>query len=48
VVVEWCCMSKKCGESIGHLLLHCEVAHDLWSYILTYFGVVCHDGCWIC
>jgi len=37
VVVEWCCMCKKSGESIEHLLLHCEVAHDLWSYILTLF-----------
>jgi hypothetical protein len=39
VVIEWCCMCKKSGESIEHLLLHCEVAHDLWSYILTLFGV---------
>jgi cytochrome b len=26
-------------ESIKHLLLRCEVAHELWSYILTLFGV---------
>jgi len=39
VVIEWCCMCKKSGESIEHLLLHCEVARDLWSYILTFFGV---------
>jgi hypothetical protein len=26
VVVEWCCMCKKNGESIDHLLLHCGVA----------------------
>jgi len=32
-------MCKKSGESIEHLLLHCEVARDLWSYILTLFGV---------
>jgi hypothetical protein len=32
-------MCKKSGESIEHLLLHCEVAHNLWSYILTIFGV---------
>jgi hypothetical protein len=24
VVVEWCCMCKKSGESIDHLLIHCE------------------------
>jgi len=38
-VIEWCCMCKKNGESIDHLLLHCEVACDLWSYILILFGV---------
>jgi hypothetical protein len=39
VVVEWCCMCKKSGESIDHLSLHCEVARELWSYILKLFGV---------
>jgi len=29
VVIEWCCIYKKSGESIEHLLLHCEVARDL-------------------
>jgi hypothetical protein len=27
-------------ESIDHLLLHCEVARDLWSSIYNLFGVV--------
>ena len=31
-------MCKKSGVSIDHLLLHCEVARDLWSYILKLFG----------
>jgi hypothetical protein len=26
IVIEWCCMCKKSGESIDYLLLHCEVA----------------------
>jgi hypothetical protein len=39
IVIEWCCLCKKSGESIDHLLLHCEVARDLWSYILILFGV---------
>jgi hypothetical protein len=38
MVVEWCCMCKKSGVSIDPLLLHCEVARDLWSYILKLFG----------
>jgi hypothetical protein len=39
VVIEWYCMCKKNEESIDYLLLHCEVARDLWSYILILFGV---------
>jgi hypothetical protein len=39
LVIEWCCMCKKSGESIEHLLLHCQVARDLWSYIRTLSGV---------
>jgi hypothetical protein len=38
-VIEWCCLCKKSGESIDHLLLHYEVARDLWSYILILFRV---------
>ena len=29
IVTEWCCMCKRNGESIVHLLLHCEVAVGL-------------------
>jgi hypothetical protein len=36
-VVGWCCMCKQSGESINHLLLHCEVAQALWSVVLTLF-----------
>jgi hypothetical protein len=32
-------MCKKSEESIDHLLLHCDVARELWSYFLTLFGV---------
>jgi hypothetical protein len=39
VVIDWCCMCKKNGESMDHLLLHCEVARDLWSYIFSLFGI---------
>jgi hypothetical protein len=39
VVVKWCCMCKKSGENIYHLLIYCEVARDLLSSILSLFGV---------
>jgi hypothetical protein len=39
-VVDWCCMCKKSGESINHLLLHCEVARTLWSVLFTLFDVL--------
>jgi hypothetical protein len=32
-------MCNKSGESIDHLLIHCEVARELWSSILNMFGV---------
>ena len=32
-------MCKRSGESINHLLLHCEVARTLWSMLFTLFGV---------
>jgi hypothetical protein len=39
VVVEWCYICKKSEESIDYIMLYCEVARELWSYILTRFGV---------
>jgi hypothetical protein len=39
IVVNWCCMCKRSGESINHLLLHCEVARTLWSVLFTLFSV---------
>jgi len=32
-------MCKKCGESIDHLLPHCEVAIELWSAPFQLVGV---------
>ena len=28
-----------CGETVDHLLLHCEMAHRLWSFALITFGL---------
>jgi hypothetical protein len=39
IVVNWCCMCKRSGESINHLFLHCEVARTLSSVLFTLFGV---------
>jgi hypothetical protein len=33
IVTEWCCMCKHSGESIDHLLLHCDVAIELWNMV---------------
>jgi hypothetical protein len=32
-------MCKKNGESVDHLLLHCEVASALWHSIFSRFGL---------
>jgi len=38
-MMDWRCMSKKSGENIDHLLLHCEVARALWVLIYSLFGL---------
>lgn len=39
IIMDWCCMCKSDGDSMGHLFLYCEVARDLQSLILCLFGV---------
>ena len=39
VVVNWCCMFKKSGETVYHLLLHCKIASALWYSIFSLFGL---------
>ena len=31
-----CCCD---GETVDHLLLHCTLAHVLWSFVFTAFGI---------
>ena len=38
IVLDWCYMCKKSGESTSHLLLHCPVARELWNFIFSLFG----------
>ena len=39
MMVGWCCMCKGSGESVTHLLLHCPVVREVWSFFLRSFGV---------
>ena len=39
VLVNRCCMCETAGESVNHLLVHCSVAAQLWSIVLSIFGM---------
>uniref|UniRef100_A0A7N2MNQ6 Reverse transcriptase zinc-binding domain-containing protein n=1 Tax=Quercus lobata TaxID=97700 RepID=A0A7N2MNQ6_QUELO len=39
IVLDWCYMCKRCGESVDHLLLHCPIAFELWSLVFCLFGI---------
>ena len=36
-LVGWCCMCLSCGETMVLLLLHCNVAFELWSLVIRSF-----------
>jgi hypothetical protein len=35
----WCCMCCCDGETVDHLLLHCNAAQKLWNYVFLTFQV---------
>lgn len=39
MVIDWCCMCKRDGETVDHLLLHCLIARDFWDLVFSMFGV---------
>ena len=39
IVLDWCCMCNRCGESVDHLLLHCSIAWGLWSLVFCLLGI---------
>jgi hypothetical protein len=38
ILTNWCCMCRCKGESVDHLLIHCQVANVLWNYVFRSFG----------
>ena len=52
MLVEWCCMCGYNGETMEHLLLHCSVVFELWSFVFGSFGFQwvlpekVNDLCW--
>ena len=39
-LVSWCCMCRNAGETRTHLLIHCDMASDLWHLVLRTFGML--------
>jgi hypothetical protein len=35
IIVDRCCLCKRNGESMDHILLHCAVAFALWNALFT-------------
>ena len=40
IIVDWCCMCKRNGESMDHLLLHCPIAFELWTMVWNLFELL--------
>jgi hypothetical protein len=39
IIVDRCCLCKRDGESMDHILQHCDVASAMWNNIFSRFGI---------
>jgi hypothetical protein len=39
IIVDRCCLCKRDGETVDHLILYCDVASTLWIHVFTRFGM---------
>ena len=37
--MDWCIMCRHCGKTVDYLLLHCEMAYRLLSFVFITFGL---------
>lgn len=42
VVVDWCCLCNRNGETTNHLLLPCPIAQELWNMVCTIWSSLGH------
>ena len=38
-IVGWCYMCQSCGRTVDYLLLYCNVAFELWSFVFRSFRI---------
>jgi hypothetical protein len=41
IVMDWCYMCQKSGETHDHLLLHCDIEREMWNSVFQMFGIEC-------
>jgi hypothetical protein len=39
IVLDYCCLCKRNGESISHLLLHWSFSKEIWNFFFSIFGI---------
>jgi hypothetical protein len=39
ILVDCCSTCKSSGKTVDYLLLHCAIAHELWSSVFSVFWV---------